>query len=139
VRLIRARLHDGRGEEYDSLGAASTRDIFDFSHCAIDPKLRQRDDDRSGSNGVLSDQVSDAITGRAIRVLPASGKPKQRNCASACAATVRIVGHGTHARHVIYSSDFSSRFDRVPFASAPTAQFSRGSLFPSDLIPPKKA
>jgi hypothetical protein len=121
------------------LGAASTCDIFDFNHCATDPELRQCDDDGSCSDDLLSDQVSDAISGRAVGMLPTSGESQQCVCASASAATVRIVGHGTHARSVISSPDFSSQFDRVPFASAPAEQFSRGSLFPSDLISPKKA
>jgi hypothetical protein len=83
--------------------------------------------------------MSDAIPGRAVWLLPTSGEPKQCNCASARAATNRIVGYGGITGRVIYPPDSASNFDFLPFAGAPTAQFSRGSLFPSDLISPKKA
>jgi hypothetical protein len=78
--------------------------------------------------------MSDAISSRAIPLLPASCESQQRNCASAGAASVRIIGHLPHARGVTYSLDFASSFDHVPIVGAPTAQFSRGPLFASNLI-----
>jgi hypothetical protein len=80
--------------------------------------------------------MSDAISSRTNPLLPASSEPQQRNCARDCASPLRIISLGSFTHCVTYSSDFTCQVDHVPFVGAPTAQFSRGPLFASDLIFP---
>ena len=63
-----------------------------LSHRATGSKLRRCGRDGSGSDDLLQDPMSNAVPRQAIPMLSTSDKRKRRNCASACAASLGLIG-----------------------------------------------